>query len=387
MKKTIIAIASLLLAYGAHAQSKSAPAKGKSKSSTSKTAAPNSKSGNSAPANASSSSSKKMEHTLTINGNPVVVSDGIYAEMNTTKGTILLELHYKETPMTVCNFVGLAEGKIANNAKPAGTPFYDGLAFHRVIANFMIQGGDPAGNGSGGPGYKFADEFVPSLKHTGPGILSMANAGPGTNGSQFFITHVQTAWLDGAHTVFGKVVTGQDIVNAIAQGDKINTLVIHRLGSDAKKFEADDKAFKAYQEANVAKQKEASKAAMMEFETWVRTTYPTAKQTPSGLWYVVEQEGTGAQATAGKQVSVHYAGKLQNGTEFDNSYKRGEPISFTLGMGQVIPGWDEGIALMKEGGKYKLIIPSELGYGKRGAGGVIPPNATLIFDTELVKVQ
>ncbi len=386
MKKIILAIASLFLAYGIQAQSKSAPAKGKAKSS-----AATSKSKPAASSNATSkapaSSSKKMEHTLTINGNPVVVSDGIYAEMNTTKGTILLELHYKETPMTVCNFVGLAEGKISNNAKPAGTPFYDGLAFHRVIANFMIQGGDPAGNGSGGPGYKFADEFVPSLKHTGPGILSMANAGPGTNGSQFFITHVQTGWLDGAHTVFGKVVTGQDIVNAIAQGDKINTLVIHRLGSDAKKFEADDKAFKAYQDANVAKQKEASKAAMAEFENWVRTTYPTAKQTPSGLWYVVEQEGTGAQATAGKQVSVHYAGKLQNGTEFDNSYKRGEPISFTLGAGQVIPGWDEGIALMKEGGKYKLIIPSELGYGKRGAGGVIPPNATLIFDTELVKVQ
>ncbi len=386
MKKIILAIASLFLAYGIQAQSKSAPAKGKAKSS-----AATSKSKPAASSNATSkapaSSSKKMEHTLTINGNPVVVSDGIYAEMNTTKGTILLELHYKETPMTVCNFVGLAEGKISNNAKPAGTPFYDGLAFHRVIANFMIQGGDPAGNGSGGPGYKFADEFVPSLKHTGPGILSMANAGPGTNGSQFFITHVQTGWLDGAHTVFGKVVTGQDIVNAIAQGDKINTLVIHRLGSDAKKFEADDKAFKAYQDANVAKQKEASKAAMAEFENWVRTTYPTAKQTPSGLWYVVEQEGTGAQAAAGKQVSVHYAGKLQNGTEFDNSYKRGEPISFTLGVGQVIPGWDEGIALMKEGGKYKLIIPSELGYGKRGAGGVIPPNATLIFDTELVKVQ
>ena len=386
MKKIILAIASLFLTYGIQAQSKSAPAKGKAKSS-----AATSKSKPGASSNATSkapaSSSKKMEHTLTINGNPVVVSDGIYAEMNTTKGTILLELHYKETPMTVCNFVGLAEGKISNNAKPAGTPFYDGLAFHRVIANFMIQGGDPAGNGSGGPGYKFADEFVPSLKHTGPGILSMANAGPGTNGSQFFITHVQTGWLDGAHTVFGKVVTGQDIVNAIAQGDKINTLVIHRLGSDAKKFEADDKAFKAYQDANVAKQKEASKAAMAEFENWVRTTYPTAKQTPSGLWYVVEQEGTGAQAAAGKQVSVHYAGKLQNGTEFDNSYKRGEPISFTLGVGQVIPGWDEGIALMKEGGKYKLIIPSELGYGKRGAGGVIPPNATLIFDTELVKVQ
>ncbi len=313
--------------------------------------------------------------------------DGLYAKMTTNKGEILLQLHYDKTPLTVCNFVGLAEGKIDNNAKPKGTPFYNGLAFHRVIADFMIQGGDPAGNGTGGPGYRFDDEIVPELKHTGPGILSMANAGPGTNGSQFFITHVATPWLDGMHTVFGKVVTGQEVVNAIQQGDKIETLEIIRVGKDAKNFKADQAAMAQYQADMVQKKAKAEEAEKMKFENWVKTTYPTAKPTGTGLWYVVEQEGTGEMAAKGKTVAVHYAGKLANGTEFDNSYKRGQPIDFKLGIGQVIPGWDEGIALMKVGAKYKLIIPSELGYGKRGAGGVIPPNATLIFDTELVSVK
>ncbi len=392
MKRFLILAISAAFMSGAMAQNTAktppakAPAKGNAKSNT-KSKSNSGSAAQTTPAANNKRASKKMEHTLTINGSPVVVSDGIYAEMKTTKGTILLELFYKETPMTVCNFVGLSEGTISNNAKPAGTPYYDGLTFHRVIANFMIQGGDPQGTGSGGPGYNFADEFVPTLKHTGPGILSMANAGPGTNGSQFFITHVATPWLDGAHTIFGKVVTGQKVVDAIAQYDTMETITIHRFGSEAKKFEANDKAFTAYKEANIAKQKEAMKSAQVEFEKWVLTNYPTAKRTNSGLWYVVEKEGTGAPAAAGKTVAVHYSGKLTNGNEFDNSYNRGEPISFTLGVGQVIPGWDEGIGLMSVGAKYKLIIPSELGYGKRGAGGVIPPNATLIFDTELMSVK
>lgn len=164
---------------------------------------------------------------------------GLYAEIETNRGKILLQLEFEKTPLTVANFVGLAEGKIKNTAKPEKIPFYDGLKFHRVIANFMIQGGDPLGNGTGGPGYTFKDEFIPDLKFTGPGILAMANAGPGTNGSQFFITHVATPWLDQHHTIFGHVITGQDIVNAIIQDDVIVHIKIIRKGKAAKKFKAD----------------------------------------------------------------------------------------------------------------------------------------------------
>jgi len=162
---------------------------------------------------------------------------GMFAEFNTTKGKIVVELEYERTPVTVANFIGLAKGEVSNTAKGEGVPYYDGLSFHRVIPNFMIQGGDPAGNGSGGPGYKFADEFSPDLKHDRAGVLSMANSGPATNGSQFFITHVETPWLDNKHTVFGFVTEGQDIVDAIVQGDKIESLVIVRESDGAKAFD------------------------------------------------------------------------------------------------------------------------------------------------------
>ena len=165
----------------------------------------------------------------------------LYAEIETSKGKILLQLEMEKTPLTVANFVGLSEGKIKNNTKAEGIPFYDGLKFHRVIPNFMIQGGDPKGNGTGGPGYAFKDECLPELKFTGPGILAMANSGPKTNGSQFFITHVATAWLDMHHTIFGHVITGQDVVNSIAQDDTIIHIKIIRVGKAAKKFKADKK--------------------------------------------------------------------------------------------------------------------------------------------------
>ncbi len=308
--------------------------------------------------------------------------EGMYAKIKTNKGDIMLELEFEKTPLTVANFVGLAEGKIKNNKKEVGEPYYDGLKFHRVIADFMIQGGCPDGNGMGGPGYQFPDEIHPDLKHSGPGILSMANAGPGTNGSQFFITHKETPWLDGKHTVFGKVTEGQDVVDAISQDDKIIEIDIIRKGENAKKFDSKaifDKELEKLEKQAAEKAKKAKEA--------IDALKKGAKVTSSGLAYKIIKKGTGAKAEAGKTVSVHYTGKLSNGTKFDSSYDRNQPIEFELGRGRVIKGWDEGISLLNVGSKATFIIPPDLAYGARGAGGVIPPNATLIFDVELVEIK
>jgi len=310
------------------------------------------------------------------------MQDGLYAKFNTTKGQILVNLEFEKTPGTVGNFVALAEGNLENSAKPQGTPYYDGLKFHRVIPDFMIQGGCPQGTGTGNPGYKFDDEFHSELKHNGPGVLSMANAGPGTNGSQFFITHVETPWLDGKHTVFGNVIEGQDVVNAVAQGDAIDSLEIVRVGDKAENFNAIEafRTFEGAREQRMAEEKEAAKAELDKLAAGF-------DETASGLRYKVIQKGSGKKAEKGNKVSVHYKGQLADGTVFDSSYKRNQPLDFQVGVGQVIAGWDEGICLLNVGDKARLVIPSNLGYGSAGAGGVIPPNATLVFDVELMDVQ
>ncbi|MCL6272695.1 peptidylprolyl isomerase [Muricauda sp. 2012CJ35-5] len=310
------------------------------------------------------------------------MQDGIYAKFNTTKGEILVKLTHDKTPGTVGNFVALAEGNMENSAKQQGKPYYDGLKFHRVIADFMIQGGCPQGTGTGDPGYKFDDEFHPELTHEGPGVLSMANAGPGTNGSQFFITHVATPWLDNKHTVFGHVAHGQEVVDAIAQGDSIETLEIVRVGGEAEGWNAIE-AFRTFEGAREKRIAEAKARAEAEMEKLAAGF----EKTESGLRYQMIQKGSGAQAEKGKTVSVHYEGSLTNGQVFDSSYSRNQPIDFTLGVGQVIPGWDEGIGLLKVGDKARFVIPSNLAYGSAGAGGVIPPDATLIFDVELMNVK
>lgn len=310
------------------------------------------------------------------------MQEGLYAKFNTSKGQITVALEYQKTPGTVGNFVALAEGNLENSAKPQGNPYYDGLKFHRVIADFMIQGGCPQGTGTGNPGYQFDDEFHPDLIHDGPGVLSMANAGPGTNGSQFFITHVATPWLDNNHTVFGKVVEGQDVVDSIAQDDTIDKLEIVRIGLDAETFNAVEafRTFEGAREERIKKEIEAKEAELEKLASGF-------EKTDSGLRYQIIQNGDGQKAEKGKTVSVHYKGQLPDGTVFDSSYKRNQPIDFPLGMGQVIPGWDEGILLLKVGDKARFVIPSELAYGSRGAGGVIPPNATLIFDVELMNIK
>lgn len=309
------------------------------------------------------------------------MNNGIYAKFKTPKGEILVNLEYEKTPGTVGNFVALAEGNLENSAKEQGTPYYDGLKFHRVIPDFMIQGGCPSGTGTGGPGYKFDDEIHPDLKHDGPGKLSMANSGPATNGSQFFITHIETPWLDGKHTVFGNVVEGQNIVDAVTQGDEM-TVQIVRVGSEAEAFNAVE-AFRTFEGAR-AKREEEEKKKQQEILDAVAKGYD---ETNSGLRYKILQTGEGKKPTKGANVSVHYKGQLLDGTVFDSSYKRKQPIDFSVGVGQVIAGWDEGILLLSVGDKARFVIPSNLAYGENGAGGVIPPNATLIFDVELMDVK
>lgn len=343
-------------------------------------------------------------------------ADGLYAEIQTLKGKILLQLEYEKAPITVANFVSLAEGNNPSvSAEFKNKKYYDGLKFHRVIANFMIQGGDPTGTGSSGPGYKFADEIT-DLKHTGPGILSMANAGPATNGSQFFITHVATPHLDGKHTVFGKVVQGQDVVNAIAQNDIMDKVTIIRVGSDAKKFDA-VKIFanhEALAAENQKKQKaiadEKKKAALAPYKKTMDTKLAyfelnkkTVTKSPSGLEYKQIAKGTGVKPAEGTTVYVHYAGYFETAELFDSSYedvskafgkfnqqkadaKAYKPFPFQYGnKAGLIPGFLEAVNMMTIGDKYLIFIPASLGYGAAGAGGVIPPNANLIFELELLE--
>lgn len=336
------------------------------------------------------------------------LEDGLYADIKTSKGNIMLQLEFEKTPVTVANFVALAEGNHPFvDEKHKGKPFYDGLKFHRVINDFMIQGGDPDGNGSGGPGFKFKDEFDPELKHDRAGILSMANAGPGTNGSQFFITHKATPWLDNMHTVFGHVIEGQDIVNAIVQDDLIEEIKIIRKGRDAKRFDA-VKIFKEYFEKEAEELKaetERLEKVTQEKSGQIKYLKENGTKTDSGLIYQIIEKGDGEKPKKGTKVFINYSGHLTNGELFDSSSeivanrfgklniqkqkaKGYRPIPFTYGdkLG-MIPGFIEAIENMSYGDRIQAYIPSNLAWGEQGAGGVIPPNADVVFDIELLKTM
>lgn len=324
---------------------------------------------------------------------------GIYAEFTTSKGVILCVLEFKKTPMTVGNFVGLAEGNLhILDSLHYTNPFFNGLKFHRVIKDFMIQGGDPLGSGSGGPKHRFQDEIHPDLKHSGPGILSMANAGPSTNGSQFFITHKETPWLDGKHTVFGHVISGQDVVNAIEQGDQLVALKIIRVGKEAEKWDASAAymdVYNKYRAAAKAKEDalkliasipEAQYRTMMYDK--VKKEFQNAWQNPSGLVYIIEKDGESYKPESGSKMTIHYRGSfLSDGKQFDSSYDRGQPMEFTYKVNRMIPGFEEGLGILGKGGKAKLIIPYFLAYGKDGRAGAIPPYSDLVFDVEVINLQ
>ena len=365
--------------------------------------------------------------------------EGIFATIATNKGDIVLELEYKKAPVTVANFIALAEGTntFVTDEKLKAKPFYDGLKFHRVIKDFMIQGGDPSGTGASGPGYSFKDEFT-DLKHNKAGILSMANSGPGTNGSQFFITHKETPWLDGKHTVFGHVTQGMNVVNEIAQNDVITKITIVRKGAIAQKFDA-PKVFADYfnnksedqkkqdllnaenrkkqeqlmaenRAKQEAQQAEAKKVYLEKFgpavtakAAYFATVKATATTMPSGLIYKIVKQGNGVKPVDGSTIFFHYAGYFEDGTLFDSSYEDVSkefgkydaqraaqdgysPIPFNTGNKRgMIPGFLEGISKINMGGSGIIYIPANLAYGAQGAGEVIPPNTNLIFEITIEK--
>lgn len=372
---------------------------------------------------------KKVASSPAKKTTPAVSNEGIFAEFETSKGKIIVQLEYKKTPITVANFISLAEGvnTFVTDEKLKGKPYYDGLKFHRVIKDFMIQGGDPAGNGSGGAGYSFKDEFVPEMNFDKAGILAMANSGPATNSSQFFITHKETPWLNQKHTIFGYVVMGQDVVNAIEQNDLIKKLTIVRKGAEAKKFDAvktfsdyfankgeDDKKQAAIQAEARAKQVAIETEAKKVYDEkyapvkadkvkYLASQRATASKSATGLETKILQTGSGKKPTDESTIYIHYAGYLEDGTLFDSSYpevnklygkydenrasQNGyQPFPFQAGKKDgLIPGFLEGINGLSFGDKAILFIPSNLGYGERGAGNVIPGNANIIFEVELLE--
>lgn len=325
------------------------------------------------------------------------MADGVYALFVTSKGKIYCQLEYEKTPMTVANFVALAEGEFEKDSIKISKPYYNGLKFHRVMADFMIQGGCPLGNGTGDAGYKFPDEIHDELKHSSGGILSMANSGPNTNGSQFFITHKATPWLDGKHTVFGKVIRGMEVVDSIQKGDLIKKIKIIRKGKTAKKWDAletfneisrkiqDKEDLKNAEFAKIDAMSEGEYSKFM-FEE-VQKEYPSAAISESGLVFVIENKGEEMVPLPGSPVSLHYTGTFRkDGAKFDSSLDRNEPFNFTYKVQTMIPGFEEGISMIGKGGKIKVFIPYYQAYGKKGRGP-IPAYADLVFDIELLNVE
>jgi peptidyl-prolyl cis-trans isomerase A (cyclophilin A) len=330
---------------------------------------------------------------------------GLYADIITSKGSIIIKLANEKAPITVANFVSLSEGENLNVADEfKSKKYYDGLKFHRVIPNFMIQGGDPLGIGSGGPGYTFDDEFS-DLTHKGPGILSMANSGPATNGSQFFITHKATPWLDGKHTVFGEVIEGQNVVDSIVTNDLIEEINIIRKGGKAKKFDSAAVFDSYFKQKNVITQEKNAKEEHIK-DINITKHFAIKNEsitTASGLQYTITEKGNGAAVISTNVVKVNYAVYFDNGKLLETSIEatalandklnkqrqmtgKYEPMEARVGeTDAMIEGFKEGLRLLKEGDKATLFLPYTLAYGANGGQGV-PPNSDLIFEVEIVTV-
>jgi peptidylprolyl isomerase len=330
-------------------------------------------------------------------------ADGLYAELRTTKGLIVIRLEFEKTPMSVANFVGLAEGTIKNAALPLGTPYYNGSVWHRVVPGHVIQAGQPKGGTQNGPGYTFPNEIVtdPAFSHGRAGMVGMANSGPHTNTSQFYITLADRSYLDGNYTVFGRVVEGMDVVNAIAQGDTIEKVTIVRLGKAAEAIRPDTTSFQKMVDDAKARVKAADDQKARDEERVIAERWPSATTTPTGVKSVVEHAGSGERLAAGAKVTVRYTGQLLDGRPFASSIDSGRPTAgtaaevfeFVVGTTHVTAGLDEAIADMRVGERRIVIVPASRGYGASGFYAkekpgekrfVISPGTTLVYDVEVL---
>jgi peptidylprolyl isomerase len=307
--------------------------------------------------------------------------DGLYASITTPKGVIVLELLYDKAPVAVTSFVGLAEGTLSSGGKL----YFDGIVFHRVEPGFVIQGGDPTGTGRGGPGYQFPNEIDPSLSFGAAGVVGMANAGPDTNGSQFFITLGPADFLDRSYTVFGRVVSGASVAATIRKGDSMTSVRIVRKGAAARAVQADKAAFDAAIAAHPAKAAERAKKALEAQYAAVEARIPGLSTDARGLRSKILRQGDGQKPAKGASVKILYTLTLAKGKKIDSTADRkDEPFAFTLGAGRVVAGFDAAVSMMSYGERRVVVVPPELGYGARGAGSAVPANAVLVFELELL---
>lgn len=332
---------------------------------------------------------------------PASLPDGLYAELHTNKGDIVLRLEFERTPMTAANFVGLAEGTIANMVLPPGVHYFDGTVFHRVVPGHVIQAGMPGGTNLEGPGYEIPNEIVPGLGRGRAGMLGMANSGPHTAGSQFYITLGDRSYLDGDYAVFGEVESGLDIVNRIVQGDVIEKVTILRVGAKASQFKADDASFRRLVEKTKARVEKLERERKDREAELIRKRWPRAVPLGPGLRFLVLRDGASEPVQPGETISVRYRGETLYGRSFvslsDGQPAGGdtpEPFVVTLRTTTIIPGIDIALGLMKKGEKRLVIVPPEFGYGRSGFYSkpepgkkrfVIPPNTTLVYEVEIDK--
>ena len=341
------------------------------------------------------------------------LGDGLFAAINTTKGDIVIQLYYDATPVTVANFVSLAEGKneqVTDSLK--GKPYYEGVTFHRVIKDFMIQGGDRTGTGAGSPGYKFKNEYIDTLNFDVKGLIAMANSGPNTNGSQFFITHKETPSLNAGYTIFGKTVKGFEVVDSIANVEVnhavhdqpttpviIENITIVRNGKAAKKFDAPEVMNEYFENLeNVGKEllknaeKDKKKATTLESGVKIYFTHKAENGTKPEMGSMVMVNATGYLEKDGSMFSTNVQEIADKYAQLDtkraqmNGYK---PMQMPYDNDpRLIAGFREALLQMNIGDKVRAFVPSHLGLGERGDGGrgMIPPNSDLIFDIEITGV-